>query len=271
MSLFTVTQDSVHVTQSQWIDSHNPYDYSVDPPGTGQTVPFAVADKLRAKPELAHVAAVNGAKGVLANTSIDVGAVESSAYGTLFKPVVKSGSLAAFGPGTVALSNEMAASKHLNVGDTMTFTTADSKPVTAKVAMIYQVFTGHGVDWYDVLMPRADFTGRLRPLGRHPGPGPGRAGVDVATSRSAVDAVVSQYSFLHTGSLAEKKSSLAGSADATLSLFTAMLGLAIVIAVLGIANTLSLSVVERTRSRRCCGRWASRARRCGGCCRSRRC
>jgi putative ABC transport system permease protein len=247
MSLFTVTQDSVQVTQSQWIDSHNPYDYSVDPPAPGQTMPFQVAEQLRAQPGLAHVAAVDGAKGVLTGSSVDVGAVEASAYGTLFKPMVKSGALADFGPGTVALSNEMAAAKNLEVGDTLSFSTADGRPVTARIALVYQVFTGHGVDWYDVLMPRPDFLAAYQPAGDTQVRVLAAPGVGVVASRAAVDSVVSQYSFLHTGSLAEKKSSLAGSADATLSLFTAMLGLAILIAVLGVANTLSLSVVERTR------------------------
>ncbi|GAA1973458.1 ABC transporter permease [Catenulispora subtropica] len=247
MSLFTVTQDSVHVTQSQWIEAHNPYDYSVDPPGTGQTVPFQVADQLRAKPQLQHVAAVDGARAVLSGTSIDIGAVESSAYGTLFKPVVKSGSLAQFGPGTVGLSNEMADLKHLKVGDPITIDTASAGPVTAQVAVIYQVATGHGVDWYDVLLPREQFLAVFKPDGDTQIRILAAPGVSLVDSRTAVDSVVSQYSFLHTGSLAEKKDSLAGSADATLSLFTAMLGLAVGIAVLGIANTLSLSVVERTR------------------------
>ncbi|MFL6115109.1 MAG: ABC transporter permease [Catenulispora sp.] len=246
MSLFTVTQDSVHVTQSQWIEVHNPYDYSVDPPGQGQTVPFRVADQLRGKPQLAHVAAVDGARAELAGTPVDIGAVESSAYGTLFKPVVKSGSLADFGPGTVALSNETADSEHVKVGDPITVGTP-AGATTAHVALIYQVYTGNGIDWYDVLMPREQFLAAFKPDGDTQIRVLAAPGVSLADSRAAVDAVVSQYSFLHTGSLAEKKDSLAGSADATLSLFTAMLGLAVVIAVLGIANTLSLSVVERTR------------------------
>ncbi|GAA2055550.1 FtsX-like permease family protein [Catenulispora yoronensis] len=246
MSLFTVTQDSVQVTQSQWIEFHNPYDYSVDP-GRDQTVPFQVADQLRAKPELAHVAAVDGARATLSGSLIDIGAVESSAYGTLFKPVVKSGSVTDLGPGTVALSNEMADSKHLKVGDSITVDPPSGAPITARVAMIYQVATGHGVDWYDVLLPREQFLAVFKPAGDTQVRILAAPGVSLPDSRAAVDSVVSQYSFLHTGSLAEKKDSLAGSADATLSLFTAMLGLAVVIAVLGIANTLSLSVVERTR------------------------
>ncbi|NUR62081.1 MAG: FtsX-like permease family protein [Catenulispora sp.] len=246
MSLFTVTQDSVQVTQSQWIEAHNPYDYSVDPPSTDQKVPFAVTDQLRAKPQLAHVAAVDGAKAVLSGSSVDVGATEDSAYGTLFKPVVKSGSLAAFGPGTAAMSNEMAADKHLKVGDQVTIDTPAGQ-VSARLALIYQVATGHGVDWYDVLLPRPQFLSVFKPDGDSQVRILAAPGMSLFDSRTAVDSVVSQYSFLHTGSLAEKKDSLAGSADATLSLFTAMLGLAVVIAVLGIANTLSLSVVERTR------------------------
>lgn len=248
MSLFTVTQNSVQVTQADWIDSHNPYDYSVDPPGTGQTVPFDVAAQLRTSPELAHVAAVDGTRADLSGTPVDVGAVEASAYGTLFKPVVKSGSLAAFGAaGTFAVSNEMAAAKGLRVGDPVSLRTSGSGVVTGRVALVYQVFTGHGIDWYDVLMPRTQFLTVFRPSGDTQVRVLAASGVAVADSRAAVDAVVGRYPYLHTGSLAEKKSSLAGSADATLGLFTAMLGLAIVIAVLGIANTLSLSVVERTR------------------------
>ncbi|MBW8803470.1 MAG: FtsX-like permease family protein [Catenulisporales bacterium] len=245
MSLFTVTQDSVHVTQSQWIEEHNPYDYSVDPPD-GQTVPFQIADQLRGKPQLAHVAAVDGTRATLAGTPIDLGAVESSAYGTLFKPVVKSGSLAEFGPGTVALSNETADTKHVKLGDPITVDTP-SGPARARVALIYQVYTGNGIDWFDMLMPREQFLAAFKPDGDTQIRILSASGVSTVDSRTAVDSVVSQYSFLHTGSLAEKKDSLAGSADATLSLFTAMLGLAVVIAVLGIANTLSLSVVERTR------------------------
>jgi putative ABC transport system permease protein len=96
-------------------------------------------------------------------------------------------------------------------------------------------------------MPRAQFLSTIKPLGDTQIRVLAAPGVPTAASRAAVDSVVSQYPFLHTGSLAEKKNSLTGSADTTLQLFRAMLGLAVVIAVLGIANTLSLSVVERTR------------------------
>lgn len=44
----------------------------------------------------------------------------------------------------------------------------------------------------------------------------------------------------------------------------ALLGLALVIAVLGIVNTLALSVIERTTRWGCCAPSASAAASCGG-------
>lgn len=248
MSLFTVVQDSAMVTQSQWIEAHNPYDYSVDPlAGTDQSVPFTVATELRKKPELAHVAAVDGTKTDVNGHPSDVGAVESSAYGSLFRPNVRSGSLADFTAGTAAVSNELAATLHLEVGDTVNVATPRSGTVTVRLALIYQVYTGHGIDWFDVLLPRDDFLRGFAPTGDTQVRILARQGVNIVESRTAVQDVIAALRLLHIGSLAEKKSDLSGSAQSTLTLFTVMLAMAIVIAILGIANTLTLSAVERSR------------------------
>jgi hypothetical protein len=47
--------------------------------------------------------------------------------------------------------------------------------------------------------------------------------------------------------VADYKASLAGQVNEILTLFGSLLGLAVLIALLGISNTLSLSVIERTR------------------------
>ncbi|GAB3935804.1 hypothetical protein GCM10027614_11230 [Micromonospora vulcania] len=52
------------------------------------------------------------------------------------------------------------------------------------------------------------------------------------------------------------KKMLTGTIDMLLAFVTALLGLAVVIALVGVANTLTLSVVERTRRTRCCARSA---------------
>ena len=47
--------------------------------------------------------------------------------------------------------------------------------------------------------------------------------------------------------LADYKASLAGRVNQILTLFSVLLGLTVLIALLGISNTLSLSVLERSR------------------------
>ena len=69
----------------------------------------------------------------------------------------------------------------------------------------------------------------------------------VAASRAAVDAATASDPLLVVNTIADYKATLAGRVNQILALFGALLGLAVLIALLGISNTLSLSVIERTR------------------------
>lgn len=72
-------------------------------------------------------------------------------------------------------------------------------------------------------------------------------GVGVAATKAAVASAVSAYGALSVEDAEEFASSLAEQIDQMLAVVYAMLGLSILIAVLGIVNTLALSVVERRR------------------------
>lgn len=65
--------------------------------------------------------------------------------------------------------------------------------------------------------------------------------------RAAVEAVAVDYSTVTVQTRAETVAATEQQIDQLLALFSGLLFLAIVIAVLGIANTLALSVIERTR------------------------
>ena len=69
----------------------------------------------------------------------------------------------------------------------------------------------------------------------------------VAASRAAVDAATASDPLLVVNTIADYKATLASRVNQILALFGALLGLAVLIALLGISNTLSLSVIERTR------------------------
>ena len=72
-------------------------------------------------------------------------------------------------------------------------------------------------------------------------------GVDAASLRPAIDAALAAYPNVQVQDQTEFKAQISGQINQLLSLIYALLALAIFIAVLGIVNTLVLSVVERTR------------------------
>lgn len=72
-------------------------------------------------------------------------------------------------------------------------------------------------------------------------------GVDREDAQAALDGAASGFATLDVQTLDEVVAQAEGQIDQLLALFQGLLGLAIVIAVLGITNTLALSVVERKR------------------------
>ncbi|MFC5905975.1 ABC transporter permease [Streptacidiphilus monticola] len=72
-------------------------------------------------------------------------------------------------------------------------------------------------------------------------------GQDKARVKAALKAAVAQYPQVQVRDQADFKKLIRGQIDVLLNLVYGLLGLAIVIAILGVVNTLALSVVERTR------------------------
>jgi len=72
-------------------------------------------------------------------------------------------------------------------------------------------------------------------------------GVDLDDARAAVDGVVEAFPSVQVEDQAELRESLQGQVDGLLNLMIGLLGLALVVALIGIVNTLALSVFERTR------------------------
>lgn len=72
-------------------------------------------------------------------------------------------------------------------------------------------------------------------------------GVEFGEARAAVDAVAEDYPNVQVQTKDETVADAEAQIDSLLALFTVLLFLAIIIAVLGIANTLALSILERTR------------------------
>lgn len=72
-------------------------------------------------------------------------------------------------------------------------------------------------------------------------------GVDVAAAKAATEQALAGFPSLTINTKSDQIAEAEAQIDQLLVLFTGLLGLALVIAVIGIANTLALSIVERTR------------------------
>jgi putative ABC transport system permease protein len=72
-------------------------------------------------------------------------------------------------------------------------------------------------------------------------------GVPVEEARAAASAIAEPFPTIEIQTTSEVLSDAETQIDQLLAIFSALLGLAIIIAVLGITNTLALSIIERTR------------------------
>jgi putative ABC transport system permease protein len=251
MTAFTSVISSAQATSIERITQQYPFDYVVRAGsasgggGDGQLVPQRVISVLTHSPVLGLVApvydlqaTVNGAGGT------DVGAISQNAFGVNVKPTMVSGSLTAIGPGVVAIDSGQATRLHVGQGGTIVVSTPDAGAERLRVAAVYKSAGGL---LPSVLISVPDFTRGFRPDGAQSVLINGASGVSTAASRPAVDAAIAGDPLLTVSTLADYRASLSSAVNQLIALFGILMGLALLIALFGISNTLTLSVIERTR------------------------
>ncbi|MFE9955440.1 ABC transporter permease [Micromonospora sp. NPDC005299] len=240
VSAFVVGAGSAKAGIERAVDAQIGVDFVVT--GIGGDLPAPLAGELAARPELGVVheqrsRVVDG---------IEVRAAHPALVRRTLS-AVDAGDPAALGPGAVLVHRELAAARGWSVGSTVSLAggsfrvaavVADDNPALAGSP----VPAGHVVDVAD-----ADFA-RLFPAERgHLAEVDPADGVSTDAARAAVESVLTRYPTVNLLDQAAYKKMLTGTVDLVLGFVTALLGLAVVIALVGLANTLTLSVVERTR------------------------
>jgi putative ABC transport system permease protein len=199
-------------------------------------IPDEVVQVLRGRREFATVAEVRDARSFLAGHRARVWAVAPDGFRGPVVPEVTEGNIADLRPGSVALRRTLASDAGVRVGDRIELAGFGEQTV---VALYDDAPTDD-----EVLVPWAT-----------PGLSPqtSQVLVDVVDSvptgqaRQALDAALRDYPLVQVDSLAERRGDLTTSLNELLGIFAALLGMAVIIAMFGIGNTLSLSVFERTR------------------------
>jgi putative ABC transport system permease protein len=156
---------------------------------------------------------------------------------------VQSGSVQKLGPQQLAVSKRVADDKGWRQGTTVPVTFADGTATDFTVGAVYGArdIAGNYLVPRDTWTPHAVQDIDTSVLIRL------RDGVSVADGKQAVQRTVDTYGAPDVQDRAQYASSLSQGVDMMLGIVYVLLGLAILIALMGIANTLSLSVYERTR------------------------
>lgn len=219
-------------------------DVTLTPVGFGASgVPAGVAAEVDGLDETAAVMGLRTAALEVDGEGSSLTSVDPEDVDDLLSLGASEGGLAALADGGVLVPQDVAEAQGLAVGDTVdarlatqeaslevvgTFANTEvigSTWVTA--TSTFEDLVGDGVT-YLVLADVAD-------------------GVEAAEARAAIDGVLETFPTVQVQDQAELAESLRGQVDQLLNVIVGLLGLALVIALIGIVNTLALSVVERTR------------------------
>ncbi|WP_232666184.1 ABC transporter permease [Pseudonocardia sp. TRM90224] len=215
-----------------------PADYVISPPGStaASTIPPRVFGALRSAPEVQSVTRVREVSATIGDSPVQLSTIE----GTL-TPTVAAGSTAPLGPGEVALRPERAAELGAEIGDKIRLT-VDGEAI---VLTVVRLITGEpvpriviGPGWFETLFPDRGDSAVLVGFSSDTSPEQSRAVVERATAQDPTVRIVSTYD------VRERVAANLGQATAMVG---ALQALAMIIALIGVANTLTLSVLERTR------------------------
>ncbi|MCO5968143.1 ABC transporter permease [Actinoallomurus soli] len=245
MTMFSVALASVRTTADNNIRDHFPVDYRLTAQSgpDDRPIPGAAVAHLRADPQFSAVIEVRTASATVGGRKQDVSSVTQGALGHELKPKISAGSLADLRPGALVLHDDDAKMFGVRVGGTVPVRTAHGT-MTLRVAAIT---SGEESVLPDILLDQSDFTRSFGPKDPEQVYLIAGKGVSADASRAAVNKALRDYPAVRVSSAADIKDQLSKALDQAFLLVAALLALAIVISLIGIANTLTLSVVERTR------------------------
>ena len=201
-----------------------------------------LASRIHELPEVDRAADLSYGLARVDGDDRDIVATDLNAIAGLTDLGVESGSFAGAGAGEVAVSRDFALENQVEVGDVVPVSFVDGTSLDLEVGAIYSEtdFMGNVMLHSDDYLPHAgQSTVDVVLLSV-------AEGIDVSDAASSIEAAAGRG-----GPTVETRDefidSIAGEIDQALTLIYGLLGLAVLIALMGIANTLALSVHERTR------------------------
>lgn len=219
-------------------------DYIVQSVSFGNISP-SVAASLAKVPGVAAVHAIQFVPAKVRGNSAALTAMEPTDFDRVQAQRMVAGSLSGFTDRTILVDDKTARDWAVGVGQSLA-ATINGKPVDLLVAGIY-VAGESGSGMSGGLVTRATVRALGVPNVDDVITVDRAAGAPAATVRTALDAAVKDLPMVTVADQEEYAQIQSGRINQLLYLIYGLLGLAVVIAILGIVNTLALSVIERTR------------------------
>ena len=208
-------------------------------------VPFSptIADQVAAVPGVGAVARFRYTMAKVAGESTQVGGIEPTAFAKAMNVSMDSGKIGDLRGKTLLVERKQAKALGLKVGDSVKMSIAGTEasyPVVGIFEGLPNLWSAYLTSLDAVSAAGLVPADNLAYVVRSPG-------ADAAQVRAGIDSVIADLPTITLKDQAEFAAEQRAPIDQMLMLIYALLGLAVVIAVLGIINTLALSVIERTR------------------------
>jgi len=246
VSFITILASSTTASINSTIDRSFAGDIVIDS-GAGLTggIDPALAQRLNNLPQVSAATGVGtGIAKVFGKVEV-MSAVDPRTGGKIFQVSPVAGSIGGLGLGDIAVYKDVATSHHLALGSTVPVLFRDGGQRTLRVALIYGDSTAApapryflGTPAYNAYFAQHYDSAVVVQKAR---------GVSTAAALKAVRAIATGYSGTTVMDQTAFKAEKAKPYQQLLVLVYALLALAILIALLGIGNTLALSIFERTR------------------------
>jgi putative ABC transport system permease protein len=238
-----VITDSLEASINQAIDGTVRAQLVVLDEGSGGFSP-EVASTLRNDPKLADVSEIRDSDALVGDISTGVTGLDTSNVGSIFSFSMTSGSATSIdAANTTMVDQTEAASENIHVGSVVTMTFPNGDEVKMTVGGIYTpdaLISGYLVS-LTTLNPHLT-AARDSDVAVNAAPG-----VPLSTADASLLNDLRAYPQLSGLTKEQYKNLISTGLNTFLNLIYVLLGLAIIIAVVGIINTLALSVLERTR------------------------
>lgn len=244
VGFITILANSTTASTEAAVDKSFRADYVVDSGSWNQGFATRIEDDVIAVAGIEHMSPMRSAPVELAGTTTTVLGFDTAVIDDLYDLEISAGSMADVHDDGIAVSSDTAAEDGYTLGDTVTARFSDGDETTFVVRALFDAdmpdamsswvvgldtFERHVDDQYDrkLFLSFAD-------------------DVSPERSRAALEATLDRWPNADIQDQAEFKQAVTEEISQMLNLIYGLLALAVVIALIGIANTLALSIHERT-------------------------